>query len=318
MSETVELATAAEAAGFSDIWLPDHYFLRDTFVAQALMAERTEHIRFGTAVVSPLLRHPALLASSTATVNELSNGRAIIGIGPGGFEFHRNLGLPPDQPLEVVRDAVNIVRALFEGETTYRGKRFNIADSSLGWSAGQIPVYMAARGPRMLELAGEIADGVITHGLAPSYVSFALERMAVGAARSGRSASTCEACMMFAVELDEDEERALNRLRPRCTVMAGGEYAEELIPLYGLDSERVTSLRAAVRLGDLGAAEKLVTDEMVDAFGCAGPVAKLVTLLRRLENNGVTRTILNIGSGASLEDAVDRITCAGEAVAQVA
>lgn len=312
--ETADLAVAAEAAGFSDIWLPDHYFLRDAYVAQALMAERTSQIRLGTAVVSPQLRHPALLASSTATINELSGGRAVIGIGPGGFEFPRHLHLAPDKPVAMLRDAVAVVRALFAGEASYQGAAFSIDGGALGWTAGEIPVYVAARGPRMLELGGELADGLITHGLAGSYLDFATARIAAGAARAGRAASSCELCLMFDVELGDDEQAALDRLRPRCVVMAGGAYAEELIPVYGLRREDVLPLREAVRAGDLAAAARLVTDEMVEAFAVAGSNAKLADRLRQLHDKGVGRAILNVGAGASLEDALRRIERAGRAV----
>jgi len=123
--ECAEIAAAAEAAGFSDVWLPDHYFLRDAFAAQALMAERTSRVRLGTAVVSPLLRHPTLLASSTATIQELSGGRAVIGIGVGGFEFPTQLGFVIDRPIGLVREAVRIVRAVIRGEESdVRGRHF--------------------------------------------------------------------------------------------------------------------------------------------------------------------------------------------------
>ena len=124
LPDCVEVAVAAEDAGLSEVWLPDHYFLRDAYAAQALIAQRTSRVRLGTAVVSPLLRHPALLASATATINELSGGRAIIGIGVGGFEFPTQLGMKVPRPLSVVRDAVAIVRSLARGEANIDGEVF--------------------------------------------------------------------------------------------------------------------------------------------------------------------------------------------------
>jgi 5,10-methylenetetrahydromethanopterin reductase len=312
ISECVELAVAAEAAGLSEVWLPDHYFLRDAFAAQALMAKRTTRIRLGTAVVSPLLRHPALLASSTATINELSGGRAVIGIGVGGFEFGSHLRMTVPRPLSVVRDSVEIVRALSASEANVRGRDFTATGAKLMWTAGTFPVYLAARGPKMLELAGEIADGVITHGLAGTHLDFCRGRLATGAARAGRTADACDLTMMFDVEIDQDEAAAIERLRPRCTVMAGGAYAEEMIPIFGLDREHVMPLRAAVRAGDPRAAS-LVTDDMVRAFTVAGPPGLVAERLAAMGEAGVGRVILQPG-GRTLEEAIGRVERLGKTI----
>ncbi len=291
LPDCVDVAVAAEAAGFSEVWLPDHYFLRDAYAAQALIAQRTSRIGLGTAVVSPLLRHPVLLASSVATINELSGGRAIMGVGVGGFEFPTQLLMKVDRPLAVVREAVRIIRELPEGETDIRGKEFSAVGAKLVWNGGRFPVYMAARGPKMLELAGEIADGVITHGLAPSYIDFCLGRIRRGADRAGRDPRECELVLMFEVEMQDDVRQAMDHLRPRCTIMAGGEYAESLIPVFGLDPQTVMPLRAAVRARDPDAG-RLVTDEMVNAFAVAGPPDHLAARIQEMGDAGVGRVIL--------------------------
>jgi 5,10-methylenetetrahydromethanopterin reductase len=316
VSECADIAAAAEHAGFADVWLPDHYFLRDAFAAQALMAVRTSRIRFGTAVVSPLLRHPTLLASSAATIQELSGGRAVIGIGVGGFEFPTQLGFRIEHPLALVREAVEIVRTVIRGEDVdIRGRYFTTTGAKLLWSVAEVPVYMAARGAMMLELAGEIADGVITHGLARSYVDFALERIGQGVRRGSRPAGACELALMFDVEVDDDVDAAIERLRPRCTIMAGGAYAESLIPVFGLDPAQVMPLREAVRSQDPGAA-RLVTDDMVRAFAVAGPAKHVAERLEELAGMGVGRVILSTG-GRSIEEAVRNVERVGRAVAGV-
>jgi 5,10-methylenetetrahydromethanopterin reductase len=303
LTDCAEIAVAAEAAGFSDVWLPDHYFLRDTYAAQALIAERTSRIRLGTAVVSPLLRHPTLLASSTATINELSGGRAVIGLGVGGFEFPTQMMMRVDRPLTVVREAVGIVRQLPVGEADVRGDVFCAVGAKLVWDGGPFPVYMAARGPRMLELSGEIADGVITHGLTADYVSFCRERIRTGAARAGRAEGDCELVLMFEVDMDGDVAAAVERLRPRSTVVAGGEYSAELTPMFGLDPEQVKPLRAAVRARDPDA-WRLVTDEMVHAFCVVGPAEHLADRLSQMEAAGVGRVILIFRGDTAADTAV--------------
>lgn len=309
------VAVAAEAAGFSTLWVPDHYFLRDSFVALALAAGQTTHIRLGTAVASPLLRHPALLASSFGTLQELSEGRAVAGIGTGGSEFPSQLDMQIRQPLAVVRESVEIVRALLVGDARVQGRVFSANGASLGWQPGSMPVYLAARGPKMLELSGEIADGVITHGLAPSHLDFALARIKAGAAAANRPGKGSDLLLMFDFELDEDRDAAVQRLRKRCMFMVGGSYAEELIPLYGLDPEQVRPIRAAVSRGEFQTAVDLITPRMVEAFAAAGDEQTLQDTLELLASRGVDGVILSLG-GPSLEEALARIERAGRVLAR--
>jgi len=316
VTEAADMAVAAEKAGFGDLWVPDHYFLRDVYVAQAVMAERTSAIRLGTAVSAALLRHPSLLASSTATIDELSGGRAILGLGTGGFEFPSQLDLRADSPLTLVKEAVAITRQLFAGGSDVNGRVFTARGARLGWDTRPIPIYLAARGPKMLELAGEIADGVITHGLAPSHLEFVQERIAAGADRAGRDPEACELCMMFGVEIDDDEDAAIDRQRPHCTIMAGGAYAESLIPIYGLDPAEVAPLKAAVSAGAPDAAD-LVTPAMVRAFTLSGSEATLAAGLRDLAAAGVGRVITSINRDPSATDTEGRIAQLGRVIEEV-
>jgi 5,10-methylenetetrahydromethanopterin reductase len=316
LPECADLAVVAEDSGFSEVWLPDHYFLRDSYAGHALMAERTSRIRFGTAVASPLLRHPVLLASSVATIDEHSGGRAILGVGVGGWEFPTQLGLPLARPLRVVREAVEVARALWRGETRFEGEVFTANGANLGWEARpDIPVYVGARGPKMMALAGEIGDGAITHGITRRYVEFCLARLAEGAARAGRPADACELIPMFEVELGQDRRAAVERLKPVSTIMAGGEYAEELIEVFGLDRDHAMRLRAAVRAGepDLG---RYVTDQMVDAFSVGGTPEHLAERVAELESMGIRHVICTL-RGDPTERMAERIAGVGRALAGV-
>ncbi len=313
--ETAAIAVAAEKAGFDSLWVPDHYFLRDSFVALALAAQATSRIGLGTSVVSPLLRHPTLLASSFATLHELSGGRAIVGVGTGGAEFPLQLGLPIKRSLSLVSETVEIVEALSEGRASLSGNHFEISGAELGWEPGPMPVYLAARGPNMLELSGRIADGVITHGLAPSHISFVTERVTAGEEDAGRRGA-CEITLMFDYEYDEDRDAALDRLRSRCTYMVAGSYSESLIPIYGLSPEEVLPIREVVSAGDLERAVEMITPEMADAFQVGGPEGVLLDRLRELEDLGVGGVILSLG-GATVAESVARIERVAPVIARM-
>ncbi len=295
-AELAPLAARAEGAGFTDIWLPDHYFLRDVYVTQALMAERTERIRLGTGVAAVLLRHPALIASSAATIHELSGGRALIGIGPGGFEFPSQFGMHPESPLTLLRDSIAIIRGLLAGGVDHEGTALAAVGAKLSWDPGAIPISMSGRGPRMLELAGELADGVIVHGLSAAFIGYVREHVARGAERAGRGPDACEISVMLDVEIDDDERAAIDRLKPRCRIMAGGSYTDDLIPVYGLDPGEVARLRAAVSGGD-PAAGALVTEAMVRTFALGGTIGTIQEGLATLRELGVGHVILKLGEG---------------------
>jgi 5,10-methylenetetrahydromethanopterin reductase len=294
----VDLAVAAERAGMHDVWLPDHYFLRDVYVAQALMATATERVHFGTGVAAAQLRLPAQLAASAATIDELAPGRVIVGIGPGGYEFASQFALNPRSPITLMREAVLIVRQLLAGGAQVTGEYFTATNAKLGWSAPSLPVFLAARGPRMLELAGELADGVIVHGLSPAFIEYVRSHLARGAARAGRSADACEIMIMLDVDIDDDVAAARDRLRHRCTIMAGGAYSDDLIPVYGLDPDDVARLRVRVRASDPRAGDS-VTDEMVDAFAIAGDDAHVEARLARLAELGIGRAVMKLGEGSA-------------------
>ena len=295
--DLVDLALEAEEAGFADIWLPDHYFLRDVYVASAAMAARTSTIRLATGVVAAQLRHPALIASAAATIDELSRGRAVVGVGPGGHEFASQFNMRPKSPLTMLREAVAVIRDLLgEGSSRYEGTYFAANGSALGWTPRTLPIYMSARGPRMLEMAGELADGVIIHGTSAEFINYVREKLAVGASRVGRDPGDCEVAVMLDVEIDDDEQAAVDRLRPRCTIMAGGSYSDALIPIYGLEPQAVADLRGALSTSAPDAG-RFVTDQMVNAFAIGGSVQTLEARLQELKDLGVGRAILKLGEG---------------------
>ena len=135
----------------------------------------------------------------------------------------------------MLREAVAIIRQLGSGRAGFRGDYFSADGSELGWRIDPPPIFLSARGPRMLELGGEIADGIIVHGIHRDFLDYVRSRVAHGAARSDRDPGECRIAVMLDVEVDGDEAAAIDRLRPRCTLMAGGTYADELIPVYGFD-----------------------------------------------------------------------------------
>ncbi len=209
VQEAVEDAKLAEAAGFHWLGMADSQSVyRELYGTAALCAAATSRIHIGPAVTNPVTRHPAVTASAIATLDEVSGGRAFCGIGMGDSAL-LNLGERPVS-LASLREYVATVRSLLQGrDTAYRGRRVH-----LGWPERPVPVYIAAEGPRTLELAGEIADGVIVGvGLQPELLRDALAHIAAGAARAGRDPAELDLWAFARVNVTEDVAAGIDEIR---------------------------------------------------------------------------------------------------------
>lgn len=312
--EVANWVAAAEEAGFDFAWFPDHYFLREVYGVQALAAEKTSQIRLATGVTSPYLRHPALLASATATLDEISGGRAVLGIGAGGFEFAAQLGIHWKRPLTGCRESVEIIRRLLRGEeVTLNGKEFSVRGVRLPFGKTfEIPVYYAARGTKMLELSGENGDGVITHGVTGAFARYASEVVSRAARAAERNGQGVDLAIQCHVAPTDDPPAAVERLKSSHLMMAGGEYSLDLVPYYGLSLEEVNPLREAVRAGDHKRAVGLMTEKIVRAFAVVGSPQECVAQIRAMAEAGVTQVIASSGSGLSGEKVLENIRLLGE------
>lgn len=203
----------AEEHGFTHAWLYDSQMLfSDPYASLCMCAVNTKTIALGTGVTNPESRIAPVTANSIATVNELAPGRTILGIGTGNTA-RRTLGMPASK-LEVMRDHIRVCRDLFEGKTTdytegerHRKIRFLNPDADWYNIKTKIPIYIAASGPKSLEMAGEIADGVILFGaVSPSLINFVMEHVYAGAERAGRNPKDVYALVMTAFHLTQPGE----------------------------------------------------------------------------------------------------------------
>jgi len=147
VSELVELAVGAETLGYDDLWLADERFFREAYTVLGLIAVRTSRIRVGPGVTDPYSRHPALTAMAIATLDEISGGRAILGLG-AGVSGLRELGVDPSRSATAIREAVTLVRGLLAGQTvTLKGEVLSFTDGRLDIRAprADVPIYVASQ-----------------------------------------------------------------------------------------------------------------------------------------------------------------------------
>jgi 5,10-methylenetetrahydromethanopterin reductase len=227
LPDLIELARLSERLGYERLWYTDVRFLRDCYVGLAAVAAHTERIRLGPGVTDPYTRHPALTASAIATLDELSRGRALLGLGIGGYGFNQ-IGLQSRLPVAAMRETVEVVRRLWRGEeVTMEGKVVTLRQGRLEFRGVQehVPIYFATHGAQVARLAGQVADGVLfANMLVPSALAFYLDRVHEGLGLAGREASALQVSLRFEVCLADDEAAARAVMRRRVATRLLGHY----------------------------------------------------------------------------------------------
>jgi 5,10-methylenetetrahydromethanopterin reductase len=286
----------ADEAGFERIGIGDSQSLyRDVYVSATLAAVNTERALIGPRVTNPITRHPSVTASAIASVDELSGGRAFLGIGTGHSAM-LNIGLTPAK-LSTLREYVVCVRDLLtKGEGEWRGR-----NSVLTWPTRSVPILIAAAGPKALELAAEVGDGVIVGcGMTQAAIDDAFERMDRGARRSGRTVDDLDIWWYVPTNIHEDHDEAV--LEVRAAVVSGAhaffyggvedrhaprdleEPLRQLVEGYVIDQHtRPGQSQANADLVDrLG-----LRDYVLDRFGIAGDPKAVVERIEELNRRGI-------------------------------
>lgn len=287
-AECLALGEAADRLGYAGVWVADsHSVMRGAFEILAVLASRTRRIALATGVTHTVTRHPAVIANSIATIDELSAGRAILGIGVGESAVH-NLGLRPEK-LALFADKLRVIRALMRGdEVEYEGARIRMP-----WSSCRAPIVMACSGPKSLRLAGALADGVLFQvGADPSLARYALDHIRRGAEAAGRSPAAVRLYMRLACSVGEDREAARTAVRGYAAIAAGTVF--RTVPRsYFSDGlwEDLTAFKAQYDYAEHGRNEArhaaLLTDRIIDAVAVAGTPEEAVPRLRQLADLGI-------------------------------
>lgn len=286
----VELVREVEAAGFDSMLVCDSSLhSRDTFAYMTLAAINTSRVVIGTNILNPLTRHPGLSVRGVATLDEISHGRVLMGIGRGSDPL-AELGLK-QATMQHIRDMVTTTRELLRGDhVTFESPAFSFSNAQLRFkNRSEIPIYIAGTGPKMLEVAGEIADGAWMHvGPDPRCVAAALESVMTGARRAGRPASSVTASSFLFSRLDEDRNKALDTARLGATYLltANPTYAR----LIGLPEPQIAALKAAysgTHFHEATEAARMTSDEMADTMTLSGNVDDIIRKLERIAELGI-------------------------------
>jgi 5,10-methylenetetrahydromethanopterin reductase len=294
-----EMVQEIDRLGFRNLWITDSSLhARNSYAYLTLAAMRSPRLLIGTAVTNPLTRHPAITAAAAATVDEISNGRMILGIGAGDRPLLA-LGRKPSS-VDSLRATIAAIRALWRGEhVTVEDPAFELVDAHLRFPArADIPIYISASGPRTLELAGEVADGVILLvGLFPEALAWALEQVDRGATNAGRPRPHVAVFAYGAI--DDDEDRAIASARSIAAWFP--QTAPVICELAGLSATLVDEVRARYAGGEFqeaAAAAGLLPDSFVRRVALAGDAAHARERIRAVIDAGVDSVnVFPLGDG---------------------
>jgi len=299
VEDIIECSLAAEKAGFGYISVAESFY-RDGFALASAIAAKTKRIRLGTSVMPIYTRTPFQLAMGAATLHELSGGRlGFLGLGVGyKARTEQYFGIKQSNRVERMREYVQIIRRLLSGDDpSYQGEFFNFQKfPQLSPKPLRIPIYFGSSAPRMLRLAGEVADGVILNSIStPEYVQSASDTIAEGAEGAGRDRSEIEIGHSIIFAVAEDRAEAAQAAREDILFYVSYPELDPIIEKSPFMAEAM-KMRELYAKGEKEEALSLVTDEMLDEFSVYGAPEECRAKLRKFLRRGVTLPIIRVSN----------------------
>jgi alkanesulfonate monooxygenase SsuD/methylene tetrahydromethanopterin reductase-like flavin-dependent oxidoreductase (luciferase family) len=311
LMRAIEGSVLADKLGYDSAWFGEDYFYQGGIATATAVAERTTKVEIGLGILTPLARHPALTVMEAAALDHIAAGRTILGYGAGVRYWMWQMNLDYSSPLTALREAVDISRELFRGETSNRDGRFyQMRNVKLGFEPlrADIPIYLGVEGPKMLTLSGEIADGTILSVLAsPAYVKFAWERVRDGCARGGRDPDAHRMVTYVIFAMDDDGAKARDAVRPVIAEYLGaGGKSTPLTQLAGVPDDLMGELGRVYREGRIPT--ELIPDDLINKVAVAGNVDECEILVRALIDAGTDEIVFFPMPAAETESLVQRVS----------
>ncbi len=295
--QLIRLAHLADESNYDVLWYADERFFREVYSGLTLAAVNTNKIQLGTCVTDPYSRHPALTAMAIATLDEVSNGRAVLGVGAGVSGFGP-LAMKRDKPVVALREMGELVRTLLSGnEVDYHGQLTHFDHGQLDFKPvrSRVPVYIASNGELGLSLAGQIADGAIMQGaVASRTIDWMIANIKRGANKAGRALTAVDIVSRVNLCIAQDGRAAKDAMRSslaRSLVATQPEFPTFKVAGLEVTSEmreRCKNIGYTYDPEKLAPVAQLIPDEYVDALTLAGNVEQVAQGVLRLIRCGIT------------------------------
>ncbi len=294
IQDMIELAQLADEIGMDSIWMSDHLCFRDSLTTAMALLASTKKIKVAAAPMSPYSRNPIITAMSIATMEEFAPGRVIAGPGTGNAAALKEAGIESPHPLQTMREYVDVLRRYLKGDTVnFQGKMIHVNGAKMGvLPAATIKMYITAVRSQMLQLAGEIGDGVLlSGGCSPGYIAQCTREIAKGAVKGGKSPAQVDVAGFVTAAVADSAKEAIEANKMFLAYIFRNVHHAENIRLGGgrVDQE---GLGVAVGKRDWEAAKQFISDEVVFAHSVAGKPSDCARQLESFTKGGLDLPIV--------------------------
>jgi 5,10-methylenetetrahydromethanopterin reductase len=301
VERTASMAKEAERLGFEKLWIPDEKFFRDPYCTMSICSQVTNKIKIGIGITDPYTRRLPFTAASIATINEISKGRALLGIGAGGAGL-KSLGIERINPVKTIRDAVTILRALLRGESvSWNSETITLVDAKINFTAGSVPIYIGAFGPLSLQMAGEMADGVLLGsgaGASPSSIAYGNEQINLGAKKAKRNPDTLERVSWVHSVISDDRDEALRLIKPTIAIsiwnsravirqLPHGVAGDDVDHVIKIMETEYTTGHEALHSEALTNLTEIITDEVAERLSVTGTPSDCLEKFKKIKETGI-------------------------------
>ena len=300
LKEIKEFCKIADESRIDTVWTGDGAVHADPYAILNIMAWETKRVELALGATNPYTRDPFVTAFSIGYLNEISGGRALLALGAGSREMLAAINMKWDQPVKRCRETIEIVRRILTGEKlTYDGEIFETHEAHLlDRRPAEVPIYLACRRPRMMTMAGSVADGVLLDGVPVEYVGYAINKVGEGLKTAGRRKNfryaNCIMCM-----ISEDGDAARNIVKrfpfPQFLIMA----PHQMLEMAKIGLEEVAAIQNAVPNWDK--ASELVSDEVVEKLSITGTPQECLRRFRAYIEKGIDEFNLVFPLGADMK-----------------
>ena len=301
--ERVKYSQLAEQHGFESVWVAESRLARDAVVPVTAIATDTRRVKVGAGVINTWTRNAALIAQTFATLDEVSDGRVLLGLGAWWDPLARKVGITRTKPLQCMKEYVEAIRRLFKAEeVSYEGEFVKMDGVKLDTLHGtgavprNVPIYVGGTGFQMLELAGEIADGVLLNYLvSPKYNEKAWESIRRGAQKARRDPSKIDSPQLVACSIDEDADKALKLAKGHVTMTIGQQ--PHIAKASGVSDDLIKEVQEKMggwpaKPGGIERAAEIVPDEVVQLITASGSPEDCKKKIREYMASGCSSPLL--------------------------
>ena len=301
LADAIQYVQYAEDRGFEAVWQAESRLVRDAIVPMAAYAATTRRIKVGSGVINNWTRNAALTAATFLTLDDLAPNRILLGIGAWWDPLAKNVGIERTKPLLAMREHVTVVRDLLAMKNvTFHGEFVHVTGIELDIVHGRreprnVPIYIGATGPKMMAMAGEIADGALLNYLvSPAYNVAALEQLESGAKLAGRTVDDIDRPQLVVCSVDSDRKKALDGARKLVTQYLGQQ--PHIMKASGVSSELLDEIHQVLTWPateeQIERAMTLVPDDVVQLITASGTPAEVRAKVREYVSAGCTCPVL--------------------------